>query len=135
MMIRHIRNGDHRWQLVLALVFACALLARLAVPEGWMPVQDAHGWRLTICTGMGPLDAMPTMTMDHGHKDSAGDHGKSSVCPFAGLGLALADHYVPPFAFVMPVFASVAQPLHALVSIGRGLAAPPPPQTGPPLLD
>jgi hypothetical protein len=136
-MIRRLREGGRGTQLLLAAVFACALLLRLAIPDGWMPAQTAHGWRLTICTGMGPLDSMPAMTMDHGvHRMPAGDHHKtaSSICPFSGLGMAMVDPFVPPFAFVPPIFAAVSTPLHDVVAIGRGLAAPPPPQTGPPVI-
>src|SRR3546814_9022345 len=51
--------------LMIAL-FACAVLVRMAVPEGWMPVTDANGAvRMTICTGMGPVDAGVAAAADH----------------------------------------------------------------------
>lgn len=138
-MVRHLRESSRTTQLLLALAFACALLLRLAIPEGWMPVQDASGWRLTICSGMGPVDAMPHvmpgMQMDHGaHKAPAGDHDNagSHVCAFAGPGLATATSLLTPLPIVAPIFAAIELPLHDVVAIGRGLAAPPPPPTGPP---
>lgn len=135
-MVRPRHKGGQSTQLLLALIFACALLLRLTTPEGWMPVQTSHGWRLTICTGMGPLEAMPGMAMDHGtHKRTAGDHDKTgSICPFAGLGLATAEPFTPPFLFIAPIFAATTFSLHDIVTIGRGLAAPPPPPTGPPAI-
>lgn len=134
-MIEGWRHGRPTTQLLLAAVFACALLLRLAIPDGWMPVHEAQGWRLTICTGTGPLDAAPTMTMAHGgHKMPAGDHHKAGVCPFTALGLAMVEPLVPPFAFVPPIFAAAPALLHEMVAIGRGLAAPPPPPTGPPAI-
>jgi hypothetical protein len=135
-MVRHVRKSEQTTQLLLAMVFACALLLRLAVPEGWMPAQTSHGWRLTICTGMGPLEAMPDMAMDHGaNKGTPGNHDKAgSICPFAGLGLATAEPFTPPFPFIAPIVTATAFPLHDIVTIGRGLAAPPPPPTGPPAI-
>jgi len=136
-MIRRLRDGGRTTQLLLAAIFACALLLRLAIPDGWMPVQTAHGWRLTICTGMGPLDAMPAMTMGHGaHEMPRGDHHKaaSSVCAFAGIGVATAEPFVPSLALIAPIFAAAPALVREVVAIGRGLAAPPPPQTGPPLI-
>ncbi|WP_119036329.1 hypothetical protein [Hephaestia caeni] len=140
--------------LMIAL-FACAVLVRMAVPEGWMPVTDASGAvRITICTGMGPVDAGMAAAADHagmnmGHAgmDHAGaaipgathdqpspyDQG-SHPCTFAGLGLAAA---LPDLALAPTVPFIVAQPralVRAAVAIGHGLAAPPPPPTGPPLL-
>ncbi len=127
---------------MLALaVLACALALRLFVPQGWMPVSDAHGFRLTLCSGMGPMemasgDAMAAMPgMAHPEK---GDHGGGLAghpCGFGEIGLALADPLTPP-TLLPPAppagAAPVARPRH--VAIGRGLPAPPPPSTGPPAL-
>lgn len=136
-MVRHLRESSRTTQLLLAFAFACALLLRLAVPEGWMPVQSASGWQLTICSGMGPIDAMPGMTMDHGaHKAPAGGHDNagSHVCPFAGPGLATTSPLTTPLPIIAAIFAAAPLPLRDVVAIGRGLAAPPPPQTGPPAI-
>lgn len=118
-------------------VLALALLGRLAVPAGWMPVTDAYGTRLTICTGMGPLDApqhtMPGMAGHHApgeHKQDYGDH----VCPFAGAALALTEPTLPTLDLPPIAVHDLAPLLHIAVAIGRGLAAPPPPATGPPSL-
>jgi hypothetical protein len=124
---------------MLALaVIVCALALRMLVPQGWMPVSDAHGVRITLCTGSGPMDmartmSMPGMAMHHGktgHDQSQPDH----PCAFAGLGLALAEPTLP--ALALPPLARIeALALRPLtIAIGRGLAAPPPPSTGPPLL-
>lgn len=136
-MIRRLRDGGRTTQLLLAAVFACALLLRLAIPDGWMPAQTTRGWRLTICTGMGPIDAMPAMTMSHGaHKMPAGNHhdSGSSICAFAGIGVAMAEPFVPSLALIPPAFAAAPALVREIVAIGRGLAAPPPPQTGPPAI-
>ena len=135
-MGRHRGEDRQSTRLIVALVFACALLLRLAVPEGWMPVEDAGGWRLTMCDGMA-ADAMPAMTMDHGdHPAPDSDHRKSDmgVCAFAGLGMAMAAPYLPPVPLPAPVLTGPTPLVQAVVAIGRGLAAPPPPPTGPPAI-
>ena len=123
---------------MLALaVLACALALRMLVPQGWMPVSDAHGFRITMCSGTGPMDmtmAMPGMAMhgksDHGPQQPMQEH----PCTFAHLGMALAEP--PSLTLALPPFAQAeALALKSLtVAIGRGLAAPPPPSTGPPIL-
>lgn len=136
-MIRRLRDGARATQLLLAALFAYALLLRLAIPDGWMPVQTAQGWRLTICTGMGPVGATPTMSMDHGpHKMPAGDHhnAASSICPFAGIGVATAEPFIPTLALIPSIFAAAPALVREVVAIGLGLAAPPPPPTGPPVI-
>src|SRR3546814_3822452 len=60
--------------LMIAL-FACAVLVRMAVPEGWMPVTDANGAvRMTICTGMGPVDAGVAAAADHTGMNRSEEH-------------------------------------------------------------
>jgi hypothetical protein len=128
---------------LFAAVFACALALRLAVPAGWMPVAQADGWvRLAICPGAAAADPPPMAHAMHGdahghasqhdHDRNRGDH--APPCAFTGLALAAA---LPDLTSAPPAlsFAATIQPVRqALVSVGRGLAAPPPPQTGPPSL-
>ena len=115
------------------------MLMRVLIPQGWMPVETGDGWRITICTGMGPMQMdMPAMAraMAPMHHDSgspghdAGDH----PCAFAGFALALDEPPLPVLA-LPPLPAPAWLPaIVAAVAIGRGLAAPPPPATGPPAL-
>ncbi len=116
-----------------ALLFAGALLARLASPSGWMPVADAAGMHLVPCDGMAP--AMPRAMAGmahhgHDHRSPVADH----PCAFAGLGLAMAEPLPPPRLLPPSPDQLAPRSVHAAVAIGRGLAAPPPPSTGPPLL-
>ncbi|MBV9842223.1 MAG: hypothetical protein JOY99_11970 [Sphingomonadaceae bacterium] len=124
------RNGIGR-RFAVALL-ACALFLRLLVPQGWMPVARADGgWQITICTGMGPMKmaaAASGKRSHHGQDEGRPDH----PCAFAGFAAALD---LPPLPLV-----ELPEPLRALwlpnltlaAAIGRGLAAPPPPATGPP---
>lgn len=139
----------------LMTLIVCALVMRALVPAGWMPVASAQGIRLALCDGTGPeapveralhaaraSHAMKVTTargrmahvmtgMRHeqtpDHPASAPDH----PCTFASVtpGIeapALAAPLPPMRVTVVPARAQ------ALVAVGRGLAAPPPPQTGPP---
>jgi len=118
------------------LLLVAALLVRSIAPEGWMPVVNAAGGiEITVCNGTGPDDAMvlsPDGKLHHKGpgKNQSGDH----ACAFSGLGIADA----PPtlVALSAPIFAPGAAPTLDPIDAfpGRGLAAPPPPATGPPSL-
>lgn len=133
------------WLARLGVILAfCAVALRIAIPSGYMLGQPSgvNGLpALMICSGQGALevknDANPALdglrkiVADHDKKDgekSAPQHG----CAFAG-------HSTPVHAPVLqslaaPAFAPFVQaastPLHQRP--GLGLAAPPPPKTGPP---
>lgn len=129
------------WPHRLALaILAGAVLMRVLIPQGWMPVETADGWRITICTGMGPMRmempgamASAMNAMHHGqpgHDQGGSDH----PCAFAGFAMALDE---PPLPMLdLPRFVAQAwlPVIVATVGIGRGLAAPPPPATGPPAI-
>lgn len=120
-----------REPIALALI-ALALLMRVLVPGGWMPATTGQGFAITLCTGTG----METAWIDaeggiHKEKPS-GEAGADQHCAFAGMGMAMLDGDAPA-AIVAPAPAQVELPARPLqVAIGQGLAAPPPPATGPP---
>lgn len=138
--LRHLSFAYRRCFLALAVM---ALAVRAVVPAGWMTMPSADGWlRLTICTGTGPIEATPAMAhamramsgmgpgkMHHG--DDAPTH-PDHPCAFTG-GVLAADLPVliapplPPRAATAIAIAGTRD-----IAVGRGLAAPPPPQTGPP---
>jgi hypothetical protein len=118
------------------LVLVAALLARSIAPQGWMPVVNAAGGiELTVCNGMGRDDRMVLSADGKLHHEApAKDQSNDHPCAFAGLGVADTP---PSLAMAsIPAFVPDATPLPDRVSIapGRGLAAPPPPATGPPSL-
>ena len=138
------RSTPRRISAPLALLIGVALLVKALIPAGWMPSAE-HGFNIVICSEAGGTDASfareaqrlfdaaiagtASQTPD---KDS--DHpGKSAPCTFAGLampwlGAVDAGTKLPAPTAVQPILPSAAA-----VAVGRGLAAPPPPQTGPPL--
>jgi hypothetical protein len=145
-MIEALRSRPGRPRTIALALLACALALRLLVPAGWMPVADAQGLHLVLCSGSGPLElpsphVLPAMARMHhaGHAGHAGhDHHHQGMpdhpCAFTGLGLALAEPVLPMLAPVAMLGQALVTPFPAAVAIGRGLAAPPPPPTGPPAL-
>lgn len=130
----------------VGLLLACALLLRALIPAGWMPAAG-QGLTIEICAdGAGGADPAFAAAAQRQFREALGpaadrqgdghgaDHpGKSEPCAFAGLAFAWTGAgegpMLPPPAAEDPAPRAVPQ----AVSVGRGLAAPPPPSTGPPL--
>jgi hypothetical protein len=126
-----IRTFSPFRNLAAALILL-ALALRVIIPSGFMPSSE-RGFALTICTGMDTQ----TVWMDksgklHKEDPSKGKSVEHQPCAFAGAAMAAdvlsADFQVAmaPVALAIPVFAKRE------VSVGAGLAAPPPPAIGPP---
>ena len=113
------------WLLVAALFCAKAL-----VPAGWMPVADAGGVRIELCTAQGAI----TATLDvqgrlHKVDDTAGQ--ARDACPFGVLAVAAYIPAPPVLAQTLPPMALGVAPLAALAiaPLPQGLR---PPGQGPP---
>ena len=114
----------------MLVLIGLALAVRVLVPSGWMPDQ-ARGFAITLCTGAG-AEAAWVDADGNIHKKApatAPDH----PCAFAGMAAPMlgGDAAV---AIVAPASVELAAPVRPLVAIGQGLAAPPPPSTGPPAI-
>jgi hypothetical protein len=128
--------------VLAALLVAAALLVRLAVPAGFMPVPGG-GFAITICTGYGPLSptttAMPDAPHampDMHHQDVGEDGGSvvSSPCAFADLAmpaLSAADPVLLAAALLFVLAAALARAPDLPV---RAFPRLRPPLRGPPLL-
>ncbi len=125
--------SQDRTRLVAAL-FALVLLARLLVPAGWMPSAQDGRW-ISICSGSGEAMVWLDSTgKAHADKDSSDQH-KDGSCVFSATSLAFDLPLAPLVVAAVPAYgASLVLASHS-VAIGRGLAAPPPPKTGPPALN
>jgi hypothetical protein len=117
---------------IAAALIVLALALRVVIPSGFMPSSE-RGFALTICTGMDTQ----TVWMDskgklHKEDPSKGKSVEHQPCAFAGTAFAL-DGPAPDIQIAMAPVA-VAIPIFAKreVSVGAGLAAPPPPAIGPP---
>lgn len=135
-MIR-IGDGSVAMRWFAPVLIACALFARIVVPQGWMPSQGAEGWRITLCAGTGPMtmampEAIATALDKNGHPASDGHQPGDHPCSFAAVAAALDGP--PAVAVALPMLAAaVWRPASIFaVSVGQGLVAPPPPSTGPP---
>lgn len=125
-----------RRRLTWLALLVGALLAHALTPEGWMPAASAAGGiQFTLCPGAGPAHVMVQTADGKMHhkpagKGRAGDH----PCTFAGVGLGDATPPVPTVR--TPERLDTLAPLIPAAGAipGRGLAAPPPPATGPPAL-
>ena len=132
------------WLVLLGL----GLLARALVPSGWMPVLDAEGLRLTLCSGWVEPSAPASTSIDHhemgqaqphpehgvtGKHDPSKKSGYSAPCTFAASALTAPLSPAPAIILFAPAPSSPYFPF-TLVRVGQGLAAPPPPSTGPPHL-
>jgi hypothetical protein len=129
------------------MLAALALLARMLVPAGFMPMASAQGLpTLVICPGAGPRApmAMPAMTMampgmttgqEHKHHDApATSHDCDHACPFGTMAAVVDLASLPPL-LPFPLAMAATRLLPSLFARpGLGLAAPPPPKTGPPFV-
>jgi hypothetical protein len=152
--MRGLLNPSRFRALTVALI-ACALAMRMLVPSGFMLTPAANGGlpTITICPGEGitttaiPADMNADMPagmhaeMDatgapashedsSKHQNKAPDHPCAFAVASAAVDLAAVLHPVAP----ANVEAIARPPLHAYARPGLGLAAPPPPKTGPPIL-
>lgn len=129
-VIRHQTAAHRRWLLLLV---AAALCVRALVPAGWMPVAGPQGVELALCDGSGP--AMPAaMAMTHGHRGAPMQHHHGAPdhqCAFAAAAATFAAEW-PAGSPPLPLPHRQPLPVRSPVAVARGLAAPPPPPTGPP---
>ena len=128
---------------IVPLLLLCAAL-RGFIPTGWMPSFDPTGMSLIPCSGRAPT--LPEPAAHSGHDMHAMHHGDASPeddgkpkhdmasqpCAFAASAVDISRF---DFGTAFKRLAA-AEPIFLpflAVQVGRGLAAPPPPQTGPPL--
>jgi Protein of unknown function (DUF2946) len=121
-------------KMMLALI-ALTLALRVIVPSGFMPTTGSDGMiRISMCSGMGPQTAWLDKS-GRIHKDTPakGQHDPQP-CGFGALALGAVTPSV--LAVEPPILPSdiAVFPQSFAVAVGRGLAAPPPPSTGPPIL-
>ena len=123
-----------RWGWSAWAVVALAVALRLTVLPGYMLATGANTLAVTMCTA----DGVVSQVIDLGAAPAApgkGDSehpGKTSICAFAAAGVALTPLDAMSVASVGQDSPPVRLPFGAGL-IGQGLAAPPPPPTGPPL--
>jgi hypothetical protein len=131
------------WPRCMASVMVVlALVLQVFVPSGYMIGANAKGGgiAITLCTPKGEVSAIllddgQVVAREDGNPKPVDDHDiDQPMCPFAAHSSAVQ---VPLFAPIdlATAFAAVQSDdaAFAIVSPGLGLAAPPPPKTGPPI--
>ncbi len=122
---------SHRWWA--AALIALALAMKLAVPAGFMPVEQAGKIVVMVCTGMGQQQVeidVPGMPA----KQDGATRAAGQPCAFAGLGLDMLPGVDPvllagALAFILALgFVGVA-----VVRVDRARQLWPP-MRGPPLI-
>ena len=113
--------------LMLALL---AVGLRILIPVGFMPGSTGHGnYALVLCTADGAV------TVDPAKDKAPAKSGHDGACVFAAHAAAGPEPTVE--AGVEPAYAqpvALVQPAQTSLAPGRGLAAPPLPARGPPVL-
>jgi hypothetical protein len=122
-----MRGGFSLRNLLFALALA-AMGVRAAAPPGYMFSPGSTGLTVTLCNG-GSFH-LDLGGVGHDQNKHSNDSG---TCLFAAAAHAAPAPTTPQPAAVS-VASVAAQPAAPAVSIGRGLAAPPPPATGPPVI-
>ncbi|MBB5281095.1 DUF2946 family protein [Pacificimonas flava] len=130
---RHLRTARNR--TMYAALFGLAMLMRIMIPQGFMPVQSDDGFLLTICTGQGVIQTRVSAEKYGIGADSEQHEGRqgSSPCDYAATitGHALPEAFSELLPHLwMPVAFRAAGVIADLV-LPR-MAAPPPPERGPP---
>jgi hypothetical protein len=141
---RAIDGAGFRVHAIAALLLL-GLALRGAIPAGWMPSFEGSAVALVPCSGWTAGESRsPTVhsgghqadSDHHGAHDSpnrTGHEGSIALCSFAAVAADLPN---PGGDIVLRPAMETEQRfmMSASVSVGRGLAAPPPPSTGPPQL-
>lgn len=117
-----------------------ALSLQALVPSGYMVGASAHGGvEITLCTAQGNVSAImladgqivAQTDRDHTPTDDTPD---SPLCAFIGHNVVAQVPDMSPLLVVASFEATQSrQPAPSKPAPGYGLAAPPPPKTGPPV--
>jgi len=137
LMLRGLRHGRTGFSQVLAALAFIAIAVRALIPSGYMvgPSEDGRILPIVLCSGHEAyLDRTTGQLVEGGAPlgDDSPSKQASAPCVFA-----VSAHFAAPEPIAEPALAQVhgddAPALRPVSVPGRGLAAPPPWATGPPL--
>jgi hypothetical protein len=121
----------NRFLITIALI---AFAVRGLVPAGWMPTGE-RAFEITICAGVEThtvwLDSKGDLHKQDPSKKVVPD---AETCAFGAIAFAIASDGYDATTFKLLQNSALENVAEFSVAIGRGLAAPPPPATGPPIL-
>lgn len=136
---RHLLH--QRRALALALVLV-ALLARMLIPTGYMPVVQDGRFVMALCPGQGAMPMAHAAMAGMDHAGARGDHPadhhgseamKDGVCAFAAVALAAAATVDPALLALAILFIVATVFRRAQPPLAAPLRFDWPPRTGPPL--
>ncbi len=136
--LRHRRSGLSQTLAAFALL---AMVVRALLPPGYMvtgPSADGQFATVTLCSIHGPIevqiDSATGAVRDEGGAPVNQDRSANGDVPCVFAAVAhLAPPTLAPVTILVEFSAEVAQVAPLQLTPGRGLAAPPPWSTGPPL--
>lgn len=115
-----------------------AVSLRVLIPAGYMPGGPGEA-AIILCTAQGVQTVYvgpDGQRAEQPDTPADGHSGKTSAdhpCAFSGLAQAFSAEVAAAVAPALPVAAAPILGPTSRTAPGRGLAAPPPPSTGPPL--
>jgi hypothetical protein len=137
--LRHHKTGFAQALTAFALL---AMVVRALVPAGYMfaPTHDSRFLAITLCSGHGPAEAVLDLTTGaivdaseaQTHKAPSSPSRTDAPCVFA-TAAPLSAPEAPAVIAVAFRHQAIELPSAIVATPGRGLAAPPPWSTGPPL--
>lgn len=120
-----------------------AIFMRVVIPQGFMidSVQNGEGMKIVLCTAQGNVQAILNQNGDiivdddaapNKHNKTADNSGNHCVFAngLADISINNANLNVQSVNWI--IFNDIAA--NGIPQVGLGLAAPPPPKTGPPIL-
>lgn len=137
LMLRGLRHSRTGFSQVLAALAFIAIAVRALIPSGYMvgPAERGQLVSIVLCSGHEAFLDLSTGQLVQGSapaEDDGQSKQTSAPCVFA-----VSAHFATPEAAAAPALAQTyagEAPLIRPVRVpGRGLAAPPPWATGPPL--
>lgn len=130
--MRAARSLLMRYPAIAAALLLSALLARVLVPAGFMPVASGGTVTLQPCPGTMPATPAPMAGMHHGGAKHEAPAKAEQPCAFAGLAapaLGPADGVLlataPAFVFLVAVLGSMPTPPVPPAHLRPPLRAPP----------
>lgn len=122
------------WRAMALCLAALAIALRVLLPAGFMLQASDNGLAgLVICTGQGAM----TLAEDGSLKSETQDEGfadkDTHPCAFSAAVVGFTAPLAVGVALALPLSSPVTAPRLMTQRPGLGLAAPPPPTTGPPI--
>ena len=122
------------WRAMAMALATLAIALRILLPAGFMlqtSGRDLPG--LVICTGQGAMTLAADGTLQSDTEDGSAANTETHPCAFSSAVVGFTAPLAVGVALSLPLSSPVTAPRLMTQRPGLGLAAPPPPTTGPPI--